>query len=52
MLGSIALLLVLALPTLDLELGAQDDGELPDTTARQAYDLLSRGSAPGTRGRF
>jgi RND superfamily putative drug exporter len=51
MLGSIALLLVLALPTLDLELGAQDDGELPkDTTARQAYDLLSRGFGPGYTG--
>jgi RND superfamily putative drug exporter len=50
-LGSVALLLVLALPTLDLELGAQDDAELPkDTTARQAYDLLSRGFGPGYTG--
>ena len=43
--------LVLALPALDLELGAQDDGELPKaTTARQAYDLLSRGFGPGYTG--
>src|ERR671918_478547 len=51
MLASIAVLVVLALPTLDLELGAQDDGELPKgTEARQAYDLLSRGFGPGYTG--
>jgi putative drug exporter of the RND superfamily len=51
MLASIVALVVLALPTLDLELGAQDDGELPKgTEARQAYDLLSRGFGPGYTG--
>jgi putative drug exporter of the RND superfamily len=51
MIVSVVLLLVLALPTLDLELGAQDDGELPKgTEARDAYDLLSRGFGPGYTG--
>jgi putative drug exporter of the RND superfamily len=51
MAASIALLVVLALPTLDLELGAQDDGELPkSTTARQAYDLLKQGFGAGYTG--
>ncbi|MGH2993975.1 MAG: MMPL family transporter [Solirubrobacterales bacterium] len=51
MLVSIAVLVVLALPTIDLELGAQDDGELPkSTTARQAYDLLSEGFGAGYTG--
>jgi RND superfamily putative drug exporter len=51
MLVSVIVLLVLAAPSLDLELGAQDDGELPkSTTARQAYDLLSRGFGPGYTG--
>ena len=49
--AAVAVLVVLALPTLDLELGAQDDGELPKgTDARQAYDLLSRGFGPGYTG--
>jgi putative drug exporter of the RND superfamily len=51
MLASVVALLVLAAPSLDLELGAQDDGELPkSTTARQAYDLLGRGFGPGYTG--
>jgi RND superfamily putative drug exporter len=51
MLVSVAVLLVLALPARDLELGAQDDGELPkSTTARQAYDLLSTGFGAGYTG--
>jgi len=51
MLAAIAVLLVLALPTLDLQLGAQDDGELPEsTTARQAYDLLTEGFGAGYTG--
>jgi putative drug exporter of the RND superfamily len=51
MVAAVAVLLVLALPTLDLELGAQDDGELPKgTEARDAYDLLSRGFGPGYTG--
>jgi putative drug exporter of the RND superfamily len=51
MLVSTVALLVLAAPSVDLELGAQDDGELPkSTTARQAYDLLSRDFGPGFTG--
>jgi putative drug exporter of the RND superfamily len=51
MLVSIVVLLLLALPTLDLELGAQDDGELPKSTeARQAYDLLTEGFGAGYTG--
>jgi putative drug exporter of the RND superfamily len=51
MVVAVAVLLVLALPTLDLELGAQDDGELPKgTEARDAYDLMSRGFGPGYTG--
>jgi RND superfamily putative drug exporter len=48
---SVAALVVLALPALDLELGAQDDGEIPkSTTARQAYDLISEGFGAGYTG--
>ncbi|MGH2988962.1 MAG: MMPL family transporter [Solirubrobacterales bacterium] len=51
MIAAVAVLVVLALPALDLELGAQDDGELPKSTeARQAYDLLSEGFGPGYTG--
>jgi len=36
---------------LDLNLGSSDSGELPkDTTARQAYDLISKGFGPGANG--
>ena len=49
--ASVAFLLVLALPVLDLELGASDNGELPkSTTARQAYDLMTEGFGPGSNG--
>ena len=51
MLAAVAVLVVLALPTLDLELGAQDDGELPKgTEAHDAYNLISRGFGPGYTG--
>jgi RND superfamily putative drug exporter len=51
MVAAIAVLVVLALPTFDLELGAQDDGELPKgTEARDAYDLISQGFGPGYTG--
>ena len=44
-------LAVVAIPTLDLQLGSSDNGELPtDTTARKAYDLISEGFGPGTNG--
>ena len=41
----------LAIPGLDMRLGLQGDGALsPDTTQRQAYDLLSDGFGPGFNG--
>jgi putative drug exporter of the RND superfamily len=53
MLAAVALLVVLALPTLDIRLGQEDVGELPEsTTARQSYDLLSKGFGPGANGPF
>ena len=47
----VAILLVLAIPVLDMQLGQQDNGQLPkSTTDRQAYDLLTKGFGPGTNG--
>ncbi len=44
-------LLALALPILDLELGQQDNSALPtSTTARESYDGLSRGFGAGYNG--
>ncbi len=49
--ASVAILVVLAVPVLNLELGSSDNGELPkSTTARQAYDLISEGFGPGANG--
>jgi RND superfamily putative drug exporter len=46
--ASLAVLVVLALPTLQLELGQNDIGALPkDTTSRQAYEGLDEGFRPG-----
>ncbi len=51
MLLGIAILLVLAIPVLNLQLGQQNNGQLPkSTTQRQAYDLLTRGFGPGING--
>jgi putative drug exporter of the RND superfamily len=51
LLASSFVLLFIAIPTLNLELGASDNGELPkDTTARQAYDLIAEGFGPGANG--
>jgi RND superfamily putative drug exporter len=51
MLASVLVLGVLAAPILNLELGSSDSGELPkDTTARQAFDLISEGFGPGVNG--
>jgi RND superfamily putative drug exporter len=45
------ILVVLAIPVLNLHLGQNDVGSMPeDTTARQAYDLLGQGFGPGTSG--
>ena len=49
--ASTAVLIVLALPVLDLHLGQSDTGALPtSTTARQAYDAISEGFGAGTNG--
>ncbi|HKO37245.1 MAG TPA: MMPL family transporter [Solirubrobacterales bacterium] len=49
--ASLLILLVLALPILQLELGQNDVSALPeDTTSRQAYDALDKGFGPGVYG--
>jgi putative drug exporter of the RND superfamily len=49
--ASTAVLVVLALPVLDLHLGQSDTGALPtSTTARQAYDAIGKGFGEGTTG--
>jgi RND superfamily putative drug exporter len=51
MLLGVAILLVLAIPVLNLQFGQQDNGQLPkSTTTRQAYDLLTKGFGPGING--
>ncbi len=51
--GGTALLLAMAYPVLDLNLGFSDEGNYPEeTTTRQAYDLLSEGFGPGFNGPF
>ena len=53
MLLGVAILLVLAIPVLNLQFGQQDNGQLPkSTTTRQAYDLLAKGFGPGVNGPF
>jgi RND superfamily putative drug exporter len=53
MLLGVALLLVLAIPVLNLQLGQQDNGALSKSTqTRQAYDLLTKGFGPGINGPF
>ena len=49
--AAMAVLLVLAIPILQLELGQNDISALPkSTTARQAYDSLTQGFGPGVNG--
>ena len=53
LLGAVALavMTLLALPTLSLQLGTSDQGNNPrTTTTRQAYDLLADGFGPGLNG--
>ena len=51
--ASTAILLILAIPLLDLQLGQTDAGTDPkDQTTRKAYDLLSDGFGPGVNGPF
>ncbi len=50
---SLALVIVLALPTLSVRLGFSDDGGRPDDTPlRVGYDLLAEGFGPGVNGPF
>jgi RND superfamily putative drug exporter len=49
--GGTALLLVISVPLLDLRLGFADEGNFaPETTTRQAYDLLAEGFGRGFNG--
>jgi len=49
--GGVLVLVVLALPALDLRLGFADAGaDAPDSTSRRAYDLVAEGFGPGTNG--
>jgi RND superfamily putative drug exporter len=49
--AALAVLIVLALPIFQLELGQNDLSALPkSTTARQAYDGLTQGFGPGVNG--
>jgi RND superfamily putative drug exporter len=51
MLVALAILITLALPTLDLYLGQQDNGALPkDTNARQSYDGMTSAFGVGSNG--
>jgi putative drug exporter of the RND superfamily len=48
---ALVVLVVLALPIFQLELGQNDISALPkDTTSRQAYDSLNKGFGPGVNG--
>ncbi|HET7053796.1 MAG TPA: MMPL family transporter [Solirubrobacterales bacterium] len=50
-LAALAVLIVLALPIFQLELGQNDLSALPkSTTARQSYDQLTKGFGPGVNG--
>jgi RND superfamily putative drug exporter len=50
-LAALAVLVVLALPIFQLELGQNDLSALPkSTTARQNYDMLTKGFGPGVNG--
>jgi RND superfamily putative drug exporter len=51
MLVAVAILVVLGIPILNLELGQQNNGQMPkDTTVRQSYDLLREGFGSGVNG--
>jgi putative drug exporter of the RND superfamily len=51
LIGSVAVLVVLAIPLLSLNLGQPDNGTNPlNQTSRQAYDLISQGFGVGANG--
>ncbi len=50
---ALLVMLALAVPALNLRLGASDAGQdPPSSTTRQAYDLLAQGFGPGFNGTF
>src|SRR4051794_24927235 len=52
-LAGLLVVLVLAIPVLQMRLGSSDAGnDRPGTTTRTAYDLLARGFGPGFNGPF
>jgi len=51
LIGGIAVMLLLALPVVDMQLGMADAGTEPEhTTERQAFDLITEGFGPGFNG--
>ena len=51
LIGAITILLIVAIPVLDLRLGLPDDGTAgEETTQRKAYDLISQRFGPGSNG--
>jgi RND superfamily putative drug exporter len=47
----VAILVTLALPVTQIELGAQDNGQMPESsTSRQSYDTLTKGFGVGYNG--
>src|SRR3954469_32796 len=51
--GSLVIMLALAIPALGLRLGSSDAGQDPaSTTTRKAYDLLAKGFGAGFNGTF
>ncbi|MDE3044164.1 MAG: MMPL family transporter [Acidobacteriota bacterium] len=49
--GALAIILLISLPVFSLHLGSSDQGSNPpNTTTRQAYDLLAKGFGPGFNG--
>ena len=51
LLGSLAIVLLLAAPFLSLRLGMPDNGNKPtSSTLRQSYDLIAEGFGPGSNG--
>jgi putative drug exporter of the RND superfamily len=50
---SLVVLAVLTVPILDMRLGQEDNGQMPEsTTLRRSYDLISEGFGAGTNGPF
>ena len=53
LIAAVLILVLLALPVLDMRLGQEDVGQLPeDTSARQSYDAIKQGFGVGENGPF